>query len=523
MIAVCIAVTAAATAAHPQVDWIVIQTSNDRATSSDHSSDHSNDGSHDGLLAVGFRPVSALRAIGLMPSRSKHDYAPRSDDSEKTVLASPSPLGSPGTGSAPDRRPAMRHPFGVQPGDRIARKLPSRLSRASYEIRGKLHDHAQRLEAAGQPVLKLDIGNPAAYGFSAPEGILAEVANRLVEAQAYAPANGMAGPRRAAAAYVRDKGIPLEDEDEVYLGNGVSELALMGLQALVDDGDEVLVPAPGYPLWAAGVTLAGGVPVYYLCDETAGWLPDVEAMQARITARTKALVVINPHNPTGAVYPPSVLEAIVEVARRHGLVVLSDEIYDQILYDGVTHTATAALGGDLVCLTFNGLSKAYLLAGYRSGWLTVTGPQAAIAPLRRHLDLLAGLRLGANVPGQCALEAALSGRYGHGEHVLPGGRLRNQRDAAFAALSSVPGISCIRPAGGFYAFPRVDRTVWRFHDTEQLLLDVLDQRHVLFSPGATFNWSGRDHFRVVTLATVEQLEWAARQLSGYLADCAAAV
>uniref|UniRef100_UPI0025E15B5B aminotransferase class I/II-fold pyridoxal phosphate-dependent enzyme n=1 Tax=uncultured Arthrobacter sp. TaxID=114050 RepID=UPI0025E15B5B len=305
------------------------------------------------------------------------------------------------------------------------------------------------------------------------------------------------------------------------MGNGVSDLILMSLQAILDDGDEVLVPCPDYPLWTAGVTLAGGTAVPYPCDESAGWLPDVKAMARAVTPRTRAVVIINPNNPTGALYPASLLGQIAEVARRANLTILSDEIYDQVLYDGQTHVATAVLAPDVTCLTFNGLSKAYLLAGYRGGWLTVTGPRAGTAGtavLRSRLDVLAGMRLGANVPGQLAVEVALSGEHGVRGLVLPGGRLCAQRDAAHEALTSVPGVTCVRPQAGLYAFPKLDRSVWGVEDDASLVFDVLVRRGVLLSPGSSFNWPGNNHLRVVTLATETELRWAAEQLRIHVAE-----
>jgi alanine-synthesizing transaminase len=390
--------------------------------------------------------------------------------------------------------------------------LPTRLAKVTYGIRGRLHEAAGRLEGSGSAVLDLSIGDPAAFGFRAPAQIVEEVAARLEMAQGYTPAKGLLSAREAVAAYAAGRGIATVTAEDVYLGNGVSDLILASLQALLDHGDEVLVPTPDYPVWTAGVRLAGGVVSHYPCDESEAWLPDVGAMEAQVTPRTKALVLINPNNPTGAVYPRSTVEAIIEVARRHNLVVLSDEIYDQILYDGLTHTASASLAPDLVCLTFNGLSKAYLLTGYRSGWLAVTGPRTQMTSLRAGLDVLAAIRLGANAPGQFALEAALTGPHGPETLVLPGGRLRAQRDAAVSALSGVPGVTCVRPGGAFYLFPRLDPSVWCVHDDEELMLEVLHQRGVLFTPGTAFNWRQPDHFRVVTLATVDQLDYAAQQL-----------
>jgi alanine-synthesizing transaminase len=351
-----------------------------------------------------------------------------------------------------------------------------RLGGVTYGIRGRLYEHAVRLKADGHPVLELNIGNPGAFGFRAPAHIAAHVAERLLDAQAYSLSKGLPKARRAVVAYSRGRGIPVRDEDDVYLGNGVSDLIMMTLQSLVSDGDEVLVPAPDYPLWTASVRLAGGHAVHYPCDESADWLPDLDALEARITDRTTALVVIDPNNPTGAVYPPELIEGLVELARAHDLVLLSDEIYDQILYDGATHTPTAALAPDLACVTFNGLSKAYMLAGYRSGWAVVTGPPWRTSGLRDGLATLVDMRLGANVPGQYALEAALGGDYGPSALVLPGGRLREQRDAAHAALTTVPGITCVKPRGGLYAFPRLDRSLWPVDDDEGLMLDILSGR-----------------------------------------------
>lgn len=389
---------------------------------------------------------------------------------------------------------------------------PARLAGVTYGIRGQLHESAERLQRSGSPVLDLSIGNPAAFGFRARAHIVEEVAARLEMAQGYTPAKGLLSAREAVAAYAADRGIAALTADDVYLGNGVSELILTSLQALLDEGDEVLVPMPDYPVWTSGVRLAGGVVLHYPCDESEAWLPDVEGMEALVTPRTKALVLINPNNPTGAVYPRATVEAVMEVARRHDLVVLSDEIYDQILYDGLSHTASASLAPDLVCLTFNGLSKAYLLTGYRSGWLAVTGPRARTTSLRAGLEVLAAMRLGANAPGQFALEAALTGSHGPEALVLPGGRLRAQRDAAVSALSSVPGITCVRPGGAFYLFPRLDASVWGSQDDEELLLEVLHQRGVLFTPGTAFHWRRPDHIRLVTLATVDQLRFAAQRL-----------
>jgi alanine-synthesizing transaminase len=392
----------------------------------------------------------------------------------------------------------------------------ARLGALAYDIRGQAHQEAARLEAAGLPVMKLNLGDPAQFGFTAPAAVVADVGRRLSQAHGYSDAKGLAPARARVAGYCRGKGIPVRDRDDIYLGNGVSELIMMAAQALLDEGDEVLIPAPDYPLWTAGVRLAGGRSVHYPCDERAGWLPDIAAIAGLITRRTKAIVVINPNNPTGAVYPADVLDDMLGLARRHGLAVLSDEIYDQLVYEG-EHVSAAARAPDVPGLTFNGLSKAYLLAGYRSGWLAVTGPAAETAGLRRNLDLLAAMRLCPNVPGQWAITVALSapGQVA-ADLVLPGGRLREQRDAAWRALTALPGVSCVRPQGALYAFPRLDPSIWHIDDDERFVLDLLREQRVLLAHGRAFNLPDREHLRLVTLAPVPDLLTAAERMGAFL-------
>jgi alanine-synthesizing transaminase len=395
-------------------------------------------------------------------------------------------------------------------------RYAAQLDRVAYEIRGRAHQEAARLEASGARVLKLSIGDPAQFGFRAPACIVGEVARMLETAHGYSDARGLPEARSAVARHCRAMGLIVRSEQDVYLGNGVSELITMAAHALLDVGDEVLVPAPDYPLWTAAVRLVGARAVHYPCDERADWLPDVAAIRALITRRTKALVIINPNNPTGAVYPVGVLELLLEVARQHRLVVLSDEIYDQIVYEG-THVCAAAIAPDVPCLTFNGLSKAYLLAGYRSGWLVATGPPAATAALRQNLDVLAGMRMCANVPGQCAVAAALSSPHRLSQDlVLPGGRLRDQRDALWQALTSLPGVSCVRPHGALYAFPRFDSAVWRFDNDENFVLDLLRDQHVLLVHGRAFNLADHEHARIVMLAPASALVGAVDRLQAFL-------
>jgi alanine-synthesizing transaminase len=393
----------------------------------------------------------------------------------------------------------------------------SKLADVCYDIRGPVLAEAHRLEREGQRILKLNIGNPAPFGFEAPEGILADVIAALPTAQGYSDSRGLVSARRSVVQYHQAKGVADIDVDDVYLGNGVSELIVMALQALLDDGDEVLIPSPDYPLWTAAVALAGGRPVHYRCDESQGWQPDLDDVASRIGPRTKAVVVINPNNPTGAVYGAPVLEGLLGQAREHGLVVFSDEIYDQILYDDAVHVATAALAPDLLCLTFNGLSKAYRLAGFRSGWMVVSGPRHEARSYLEGLDILANMRLCPNVPAQHAVATALGGRHGLDELVLPGGRLREQRDAALDLLTQIPGVSCVRPQGALYLFPRLDPEVYEVKDDQQLVLDLLREQNLLLVQGTGFNWPDPDHLRIVTLPHVEDLRDAMGRLGSFLA------
>ncbi len=391
-----------------------------------------------------------------------------------------------------------------------------KLANVCYDIRGPVLEHAKRLEEEGHHILKLNIGNPAPFGFDAPDEILQDVIRGLPTAQGYCDSKGLLPARRAVVQYHQAKGIPGIDVADVYLGNGVSELIVMAMQAMLDDGDEVLIPAPDYPLWTAAVSLAGGTPVHYLCDESADWFPDLDDVAAKIGPRTKALVVINPNNPTGAVYSRQVLDGIVELARQHELVLLSDEIYDKILYDDTEHVATAALAPDLLCLTFNGLSKAYRVAGFRSGWMVVSGPRQNARDYVEGLDILANMRLCANVPAQHAIQTALGGRQSIHDLVLPGGRLHDQRERAWKLLSDIPGVSCVKPRGALYVFPRLDPAVYPIHDDEKFVLDLLLQEHLLLVQGTGFNWPRPDHLRIVTLPHVDDLEAAIGRFAHFL-------
>ncbi|WP_328468551.1 pyridoxal phosphate-dependent aminotransferase [Streptomyces sp. NBC_00448] len=391
----------------------------------------------------------------------------------------------------------------------------TKLANVCYEIRGPVLEEAMRLEAAGHRILKLNTGNPAPFGFDCPPEILEDMLRTLGDAHGYGDAKGLLSARRAVMQHYQTKGIPLEVED-IYLGNGVSELIQMSMQAMLDDGDEVLVPAPDYPLWTASVSLAGGTAVHYRCDEQSDWMPDLADIERKVTDRTKAIVVINPNNPTGAVYDDELLRGITDIARRHRLVVCSDEIYDKILYDDATHTPTAAIAPDLLTLTFNGLSKAYRVAGFRSGWMAVCGPKKHAGSYIEGLTILANMRLCANMPAQHAIATALGGHQSINSLVLPGGRLRAQRDATYEALMEIPGISCVKPKGALYAFPRLDPQVYKIKDDRQMVLDLLRAEKIMIVHGTGFNWIEPDHFRIVTLPRAEDLREAVGRIGRFL-------
>ena len=394
----------------------------------------------------------------------------------------------------------------------------SKLADVCYDIRGPVLDAARQLEEEGRRILKLNIGNPAPFGFEAPDEIIANVVRNLPFSEGYSDSQGLLSARTAIVQHYQEQGFVDVSVEHVWLGNGVSELISFSLQALLDDGDEVLIPAPDYPLWTAATSLCGGRAVHYMCDESADWLPDVDDLAAKISPRTKAIVLINPNNPTGAVYPRGVLESIAELARKHGLVVMTDEIYEKILYDGAEHIPFASVAPDLLTLTFNGLSKAYRLAGFRSAWLLVTGPRRAAGSYLEGLSILANMRLCPNVPGQHAIQTALGGRQSIHDLVLPGGRLREQRDAAMAALKQIPGVTCVQPRGALYVFPRLDPEVYPIEDDQRFVLDLLRDQHVLVVQGSGFNWPQPDHLRIVTLPRADDLTEAIGRIGAFLAE-----
>ncbi len=388
-----------------------------------------------------------------------------------------------------------------------------------YEIRGQALVEAQRLEAEGHTILKLNTGNPAAFGFEAPYQIVRDMIDAVPHAHGYSDSRGIMSARLAVVyRYEQTPGFPPVDPDDVYLGNGVSELITMTMQSLLDEGDEVLIPAPDYPLWTAMTSLGGGTPVHYRCDEAAGWQPDLDDIRAKITDRTKAIVVINPNNPTGAVYTREVLEGIADIAREHSLLLLADEIYDRIVFDDAEHIPMAAVAPDLLCLTFNGLSKTYRVAGYRSGWLVITGPKDHASGFLEGITLLASTRLCPNVPAQHAVQAALSGIQSIDALIAPTGRLHEQRDAAWEGLEAIPGVSCVRPAGALYAFPRFDPEVYEIRDDAKLVYDFLVAEHVLLVQGTGFNWPTPDHVRIVTLPEARVLSEAIERLGNFLSS-----
>jgi alanine-synthesizing transaminase len=394
----------------------------------------------------------------------------------------------------------------------------SRLADVRYDIRGPVLRRARQLEAEGHEILKLNLGNPAPFGMVAPDAVLAQVTASIGDSQGYSDARGIAPAREAVARYYERVGVPDVSLDDVYLGNGVSELIVMSLQALLNPGDEVLVPSPDYPLWTGAVSLCGGRAVHYRCAEELDWNPDVEHVKTQVTNRTRAIVIINPNNPTGAVYSKQTLENLLDVARQNNLLVLTDEIYDQILYDGAVHHCAAALAPDLPVLTLGGMSKSYRLAGFRSGWLLVSGPKEPVAEYLEGLELLANMRLCPNVPAQHAIPAALDGGIDITPLLRPGGRLRDQRDRAWELLTQIPGVACYKPAGALYLFPRLDPEVHKICDDQRMVIDLLEQQHLLLSHGTGFNLPSADHLRVVFLANVHVLEDAITRLGTFLAD-----
>jgi alanine-synthesizing transaminase len=391
-----------------------------------------------------------------------------------------------------------------------------KLANVCYDIRGPVLERARLMEEEGHRIIKLNIGNLAPFGFDTPDEVRHDVIVNLPQASGYSDSKGLFAARKAIMQYTQQKGIAGVELEDIYVGNGVSELIVMAMQGLLDDGDEVLVPAPDYPLWTAAVSLAGGRARHYLCDEGAGWLPDLADIRAKVSPRTRAIVVINPNNPTGALYPDDLLRGIVDIAREHQLIVLSDEIYDKTLYDGATHTSIASLADDLLFVTFNGLSKNYRACGYRTGWMVVSGEKRHAVDYLEGLNILASMRLCANVPGQFAIQTALGGYQSIDDLVAPGGRLARQRDLAYDTITSFPGVSCVKPKAALYLFPRLDPRRYPIADDQQFVLELLEEERVLVVQGTGFNWPHTDHLRLVFLPNSDDLTEAMGRIGRFL-------
>jgi alanine-synthesizing transaminase len=392
----------------------------------------------------------------------------------------------------------------------------AKLANVCYDIRGPVLAHAKHMEEEGQRIVKLNIGNPAPFGFTAPDEIVQDVIRNLPDASGYCDSKGLFAARKAVMHYTQQKQIAGVQIEDIYIGNGVSELIVMALQALLNNGDEVLIPAPDYPLWTAAVSLSGGLPRHYHCDESSDWLPDLDDIRGKITPNTRAIVIINPNNPTGALYPVELLQAILDLARRHQLIVYADEIYDKVLYDGVQHTSIASLADDVLCLTFNGLSKNYRACGYRAGWMVVSGEKSHALDYIEGLTILASMRLCANVPAQHAIQTALGGYQSINDLVLPTGRLGKQRDLAFQLLTEIPGVSCVKPQAALYLFPRLNPHIYPIADDQQFVLDLLLEEKVLLVQGTGFNWPYPDHLRIVFLPHEDDLTDAIGRFARFL-------
>ena len=380
-----------------------------------------------------------------------------------------------------------------------------KLGNVCYDIRGPVLDVAKQLEEDGHQILKLNIGNPAAFGFNAPDEILHDVIHNLSAAQGYCDSKGLFSARKAIMQECQRLNVRNIEIDDIYLGNGVSELITMAMQALLNNGDEVLVPAPDYPLWTAAVSLSGGTAVHYVCDEQADWFPDIADIESRINSNTRALVIINPNNPTGAVYSNDILLQLIELCRKHGLILFADEIYSKIIYDDAVHTSVASLCDDVFIVSFNGLSKSYRLAGFRSGWIILSGPKEHASSYIEGLEILSNMRLCANVPAQFAVQTALGGHQSINDLILPGGRLKEQRDTAWELLTQIPGISCVKPLGAIYMFPKLDPSVYKIDDDVALIMDILEQEQILLVQGSAFNIEDTQHLRLVFLPRVDEL------------------
>ena len=392
----------------------------------------------------------------------------------------------------------------------------NKLEHVLYDVRGPVLEEATRMEEKGLRILKLNIGNPAPFGFNAPEEVIQDMRDNIVHSQGYSDSRGIFAARKAIMQYAQLKHIPNVTMKDIYTGNGASELIQLSLHALLNDGDEVLVPSPDYPLWTACVNLAGGKAVHYICDEQSEWYPDIKDIESKITSKTKALVIINPNNPTGALYPKEMLEQLVEIARRNELILFSDEMYDRLVMDGLEHISTASLAPDLFCVTFSGLSKSHMACGFRVGWMILSGNKEIAKDYMAGINMLSNMRLCSNVPGQSIIQTALGGYQSVNEYTVPGGRIYEQREFVYKALNDIPGVSVVKPKATFYAFPKLDVKKFNILDDQQFALDFLREKRVLIVPGSGFNWKEPDHFRVVYLPRIEILEDACNGLKDFL-------
>lgn len=392
-----------------------------------------------------------------------------------------------------------------------------KLNNVLYDVRGPVVDEAGRMEEDGMEILKLNIGNPAPFGFSAPQEVILDMLSNIRSSQGYSDSRGIFSARKAIMQYCQLKHIPNVTMNDVYTGNGASELINLSMSALLNNGDEILIPSPDYPLWTACATLAGGTVVHYVCDEQSDWYPDLDDIRSKITDKTKAIVIINPNNPTGAVYPREILEQIVELAREHELIIFSDEIYDRLVMDGYEHISIASLAPDLFCVTFSGLSKSHMVAGFRIGWMVLSGAKNKARGYIEGIKMLSSMRLCSNVPAQSIVQTALGGYQSVNEYIIPGGRIYEQRDFIYQALNDIPGISAVKPKAAFYIFPKIDTEKFRITNDEQFCLDFLHEKQVLLVPGKGFNWNAPDHFRVVYLPNIRTLKKASEKLADFLA------
>lgn len=459
----------------------------------------------EGPCAEGADEVPGGRASGRISSASHAVKSSAAADSESSVVP-PVDTTQAAAAAQSQRSPLMRQ-F----------KKSSKLDNVLYDVRGPVADEANRMESEGLRILKLNIGNPAPFGFRTPDEVIQDMRLQLPECEGYSDSHGLFSARKAIMQYAQIKHIPNVSMDGIYTGNGVSELINLCMQALLDNGDEILIPSPDYPLWTACATLSGGVPVHYICDEQAEWCPDIADIESKVTSRTKAIVIINPNNPTGAVYPREILEQIVEIARKHQLMIFSDEIYDRLCMDGHEHISIASLAPDLPCVTFSGLSKSHMIAGYRIGWMILSGNKHCMEDFTYGVNMLSNMRLCSNVPAQSIVQTALWGHQSVEEYVRPGGRIYEQRNYVYEALNSIPGITAVKPKAAFYIFPKIDVKKFNITDDEQFALDLLHEKRILITRGGGFNWHEPDHFRIVYLPRMEVLHEAMEDLADFFA------